>query len=179
MRVRSVILSIVSIAILLALCSRIPAVLAEGATALLTSAADRKAAPELGLEDSHGKQAKLGDYRGKVVVLDFWATWCHGCKEEIPWFAEFERKYGKQGLTVIGVSMDDEGWKVVKPFIKSAAVPYRIVLGNESTAKAYGIEQMPDTFLIDREGRIAATYVGMVDRSGIEKNIQDLLSSSN
>jgi glutathione peroxidase-family protein len=67
----------------------------------------------------------------------------------------------------------------VKPFIKSAAVPYRIVLGNESTAKAYGIEQMPDTFLIDREGRIAATYAGMVDRSGIEKNIQDLLSSSN
>jgi hypothetical protein len=75
--------------------------------------------------------------------------------------------------------MDDEGWKVVKPFIKSASVPYRIVLGNESTAKAYGIEQMPDTFLIDREGRIAATYVGMVDRTGIEKNIQDLLSSSN
>ncbi len=151
----------------------------QGANGVLRPANERKSAPELGLEDSVGKQARLQDYRGKVVVLDFWATWCHGCKEEIPWFAEFERKYGKQGLTVIGVSMDDEGWKVVKPFIKAAAVPYRIVLGNDATAKTYRIAQMPDTFLIDREGRIAATYVGMVDRTGIEKNIQDLLSSSN
>lgn len=162
-----------------ALCCIASPVLAQSANGVLKPANARKSAPELELEDSLGKQARLQDYRGKVVVVDFWATWCHGCKEEIPWFAEFERKYGKQGLAVIGVSMDDEGWKVVKPFIKAAAVPYRIVLGKDSTAKSYGIEQMPDTFLVDREGRIAATYVGMVDRSGIEKNIQDLLAGSN
>ena len=145
------------------------------ANGVLKPANERKTAPELGLEDSVGKQANLRDYRGKEVVLDFWATWCHGCKEEIPWFAEFQRKYGDQDLRVIGVSLDDEGWKVVKPFIKAASVPYRIVLGNDATAKAYGIGSMPDTFLIDREGRIAATNVGMVDRSGLEKNIQVLL----
>ena len=149
---------------------------AQNPNGVLKPANERKTAPELGLEDSVGKQANLRDYRGKVVVLDFWATWCHGCKEEIPWFAEFQRKYGDQDLRVIGVSLDDEGWKVVKPFIKASSVPYRIVLGNDATAKAYGIGSMPDTFLIDREGRIAATNVGMVDRSGLEKNIQTLLS---
>lgn len=159
----------------LVLCSVAGTALAQNANGVLKPANERKTAPEIGLEDSVGKQANLRDYRGKVVVLDFWATWCHGCKEEIPWFAEFQRKYGDQDLRVIGVSLDDEGWKVVKPFIKAASVPYRIVLGNDATAKAYGIGSMPDTFLIDREGRIAATNVGMVDRSGLEKNIQVLL----
>lgn len=149
---------------------------AQSANGVLKPAKERKAAPELGLEDSVGKQANLRDYRGKVVILDFWATWCHGCKEEIPWFAEFQNKYQDQGLNVIGVSLDDEGWKVVKPFIKSASVSYRIVLGNDATAKAYAIGQMPDTFVIDGQGRIAATYVGMVDREALEKNIQTLMS---
>jgi thiol-disulfide isomerase/thioredoxin len=158
------------------LCSLTSAASAQGANGVLKPAKERKAASELGLEDSIGKQANLRDYRGKVVILDFWATWCHGCKEEIPWFAEFQRKYADEGLRVIGVSLDDEGWKVVKPFIKSASVPYRIVLGNDATARAYAIGQMPDSFLIDGQGRIAATYVGMIDRESLEKNIQTLLS---
>lgn len=149
---------------------------AQAAKVALQAVNQRKVAPELGLEDSVGRQANLRDYRGKVVVLDFWATWCHGCKEEMPWFAEFQRQYGDKGLSVIGVSLDGDGWKVVKPFIKAEAVPYRIVLGNDSTAKTYGIGSMPDTFLIDRGGRIAATYFGMVDRNGLEKNIQKLLA---
>jgi len=160
----------------LVLCCVVYTAFAQNANGVLKPANERKTAPEIGLEDSVGKPAKLRDYRGKVVVLDFWATWCHGCKEEIPWFAEFQRKYGDEGLRVIGVSLDDEGWKVVKPFIKTASVPYRIVLGNGATAKAYGIGSMPDTFLIDRKGRIAAINVGMVDRSGLEKNIQTLLT---
>ena len=149
---------------------------AQAGNGVLLPAEQRKQAPELGLEDTVGKQANLKDYRGKVVVVDFWATWCHGCLQEMPWFAEFQRKYGDQGLSVIGVSLDAEGWKVVKPFVAKAAVPYRIVLGNDSRAQAYGIGNMPDTFLIDQEGRIAATYVGMVDRSGLEKNIRTLLA---
>jgi cytochrome c biogenesis protein CcmG/thiol:disulfide interchange protein DsbE len=154
------------------------AAFAQGVNSVLKPAEERKSAPELGLEDSVGKQANLRDYRGKVVVLDFWATWCHGCKEEIPWFAAFDRKYGDKGLSVIGVSLDEDGWKVVKPFIKAAAVPYRIVLGNDSTAKQYGIGNMPDTFMIDRDGRIAATYVGMVDKNDVERNIQKLLAQN-
>lgn len=149
---------------------------AQTGNGTLLPAAQRKQAPELGLEDMVGKQTNLKDYRGKVVVVDFWATWCHGCLQEMPWFGEFQLRYGDQGLRVIGVSLDAEGWKVVKPFVAKAAVPYRIVLGNDASAQAYGIGNMPDTFLIDQEGRIAVTYVGMVDKNGLEKNIQKLLS---
>jgi peroxiredoxin len=143
---------------------------------VLLPSEQRKQAPELGLKDTAGDEVNLKDYRGKVIVVDFWATWCHGCLQEIPWFSEFQRKYGDQGLNVIGVSLDGEGWKVVKPFVAKAAVSYRIVLGNDSSAQAYRIVNMPDTFLIDQQGRIAATYVGMVDKVGLEKNIQILLA---
>ena len=146
-----------------------------GVRAALQAADQRKPAAEFALKDASGKVVRLSDYRGKVVLVDFWATWCHGCKEEIPWFAEFQRKYGDAGLSVVGISLDDEGWKVVKPFVKSADIPYQIVLGNEPTAKAYGISSMPDTFLIDGEGRVAASYAGIVDRDNLEGNIQAIL----
>src|SRR5450755_4658269 len=77
----------------------------------LRPAKDRKPAPAFILKDSAGKSVKLSKYRGKVVLLDFWATWCHGCKEEIPWFAEFQKTYGPRGFAVVGVSLDDDGWK--------------------------------------------------------------------
>lgn len=145
--------------------------------AILESSSSRRAAPDFALKDSSGETVTLKKYRGKVVLLDFWATWCHGCKEEIPWFAEFERKYSAKGLAVVGVSLDEEGWKVVKPFLGSTDVPYRIVLGDDVTAKKYNISNMPDTFLIDRHGRIAATYVGLVDKNDVEANIQKMLAS--
>ena len=144
--------------------------------AVLQPAGERKAAPEFALKDGSGKTVSLEKYRGKVVLLDFWATWCHGCKLEIPWFSEFERKYSAKGLSVVGVSLDDEGWKVVKPFLATAKVPYRMILGDDATAKKYGIENMPDTYLIDRQGRIAAVYVGLVDRHDVEANIKTMLS---
>jgi cytochrome c biogenesis protein CcmG/thiol:disulfide interchange protein DsbE len=146
-----------------------------GVRAVLQPSNQRKPAPEFALKDASGKAVSLRDYHGKVVLLDFWATWCHGCKEEIPWFAEFHRKYTDKGLTVVGVSMDDEGWKVITPFVKNAGVPYQIVLGDDATGKHYGISSMPDTFLIDRDGRIAASYSGLVDRDDVEANIRALL----
>ena len=146
-----------------------------GAPAALLPAGQRKPAPEFALQDNSGKTVSLKDYRGKVVLLDFWATWCHGCKLEIPWFAEFSRKYGDKGVTVVGVSLDSDGWKVVTPFIKTAHIPYPIVLGDDNVAKAYGIENMPDTFLIDRKGRIAAAYKGMVDKQNIDENLGTML----
>jgi cytochrome c biogenesis protein CcmG/thiol:disulfide interchange protein DsbE len=144
--------------------------------AALLPATERKPAPEFTLKDSSGKTVKLKKYRGKVVLLDFWATWCHGCKEEIPWFSEFERRYSAKGLRVLGVSLDDEGWKVVKPFLETAKVPYRMILGDEPTAKKYSIGSMPDAFLVDRQGRIAAAYVGLVDKDDVETNIRAMLS---
>jgi cytochrome c biogenesis protein CcmG/thiol:disulfide interchange protein DsbE len=116
------------------------------------------------------------DYRGKVVLLDFWATWCGGCKEEIPWFSEFQRTYGGKDFAVVGVSLDDGGWNVVKPFLARANIPYGILLGDEATAQKYGIQPMPDTFLIDRKGRVAAAYAGVVDKANIEANIKAVLS---
>ena len=96
----------------------------------------------------------LSDYRGKVVLLDFWATWCGPCRIEIPWFMDLERKNKDQGFEVLGVSMDDEGWEVVKPFLAELGVNYRVVMGNDSTAQAYGgVDALPTTFLIDREAR--------------------------
>jgi cytochrome c biogenesis protein CcmG/thiol:disulfide interchange protein DsbE len=150
----------------------------SGSRATLVSSAERKPAPDFALKDSAGKQFSLKDYRGKILLLDFWARWCHGCKQEMPWFVDLHRKYRESGLEVVGVSMDDDGWKAVTPFIKSAAVPYQIVLGDDKTAKDYHIEGMPDTFLIDREGRLAAVYNGMVDREDIEKNVQSLLQTN-
>lgn len=146
--------------------------------AVLKSPNDRKSAPTFVLKDSFGKSAKLKEYRGKVVLLDFWATWCTGCKEEIPWFAELQHKYSREGLAVIGVSMDEDGWKAVKPFLAEHSIPYRILLGDESIAQSYGVQNMPDTFLIDRQGRLAAAYrAGIVDRDDIETNIKRVLSN--
>jgi cytochrome c biogenesis protein CcmG/thiol:disulfide interchange protein DsbE len=149
-----------------------------GVRAILQSSGERKAAPEFALEDSSGKAASVKDYRGKVLLLDFWATWCHGCKQEIPWFVEFHRKYGAKGLSVVGVSLDSDGWKVVKPFLNASDVPYRIVLGNDGVAKQYGIASMPDTYLIDRDGKIAAVYSGMVNKDDVEANIRKVLAQS-
>ena len=138
---------------------------------------ERHPAPEFQLRDPAGKKVNLKQYRGKIVLLDFWATWCHGCKQEIPWFAEFEKVYGPKGLAVVGVSMDEGGWKVVKPFLAETHVPYRMLLGDDAMAKRYGIENLPDTFLIDRHGKVAAAYLaGLVDKDDVEANIKAMLS---
>ena len=137
----------------------------------------RKPAPEFNLIDASGKAAHLSDYRGKVVLLDFWATWCGGCKKEIPWFMEFHKAYEAKGLAVVGVSLDDGGWKVLKPWLDAHPIPYRIVLGGDAMAKQYGIDGMPDTFLIDQQGRVAAAYrAGVVDQANMEANIKALLN---
>jgi peroxiredoxin len=140
---------------------------------------ERHAAPDFALKDADGKIVRLSDYRGKVVLLDFWATWCGPCKFEIPWFMEFERKLKNQGLVVLGVSMDDDGWDAVKPFVNQLGINYRIVLGNDSTADNYGgVEALPTTFLIDRDGKIAAVHVGLASKSEIEHGIEELLHSA-
>ena len=123
---------------------------------------ERKVAPDFALKDAHGKTVKLSDFKGKVVLLDFWATWCGPCKIEIPWFMEFQRKYKDQGLVVLGVSMDDDGWKVVNPFVAEHKINYRIVLGDDATGSLYGgVDALPMTLVIDRDGRIAAVHVGL------------------
>jgi cytochrome c biogenesis protein CcmG/thiol:disulfide interchange protein DsbE len=147
------------------------------ASTALVPAQQRKSAPNFNLTDVSGKIATLTSYKGRILVLDFWATWCTGCKQEIPWFTEYRSRYGTQGLSIVGVAMDDGGWKVVKPFLRTHPIPYRMVLGNDATVRKYGIENLPDTFLIDRYGRVAAAYrARLVDRDELEASIKKLLS---
>lgn len=138
-----------------------------------------KTAPNFSLRDADGKSVQLSDYRGKVVLLNFWATWCGPCRIEIPWFVDFERQYKDRGFAVIGVSMDEEGWSAIKPFTSEVGVNYRILLGDSSIAEKYGgVDSLPTTFLIDREGRIVSTHIGLVGRSKYENEIKQLLGGS-
>ena len=133
-------------------------------------------APDFTLDDSAGSPVKLSAYKGKVVLLDFWATWCEGCKVEIPWYVEFQNKYRSDGLTAIGVSMDDDGWKSVKPFLEEHKLNYPVVIGNQDLANRYGgLPSLPMTLLIDRNGKIAESHAGMVDKDAFENKIKALL----
>ena len=138
---------------------------------------ERKQAPEFSLKDADGRTVSLADYKGKVVLLNFWATWCGPCKIEIPWFIEFEQKYKDRGFAVLGVAMDEEGFEVVKPYLEQAKVNYRVVMGNDSVATLYGgVDSLPTSFVLDQDGRIAATHVGLVSKSDYENDISQLLS---
>ena len=141
--------------------------------------ATRKHAPEFALKDSDGRTVTLAEYKGKVVLLNFWATWCGPCKIEIPWFADFEQKYKDRGFAVLGVAMDEEGWEVVKPYLAESKVNYRVILGNDTVAGLYGgVESLPTTFVLDRDGKIASTHVGLVSKSDYENEIMQLLEGA-
>jgi peroxiredoxin len=138
------------------------------------SSTGRSPAPNFNLKDASGKDVKLADLKGKVVLVNFWATWCEGCQVEIPWFVEFQREYADRGLAVVGIAMDDD-WKSVKPWIEEKKVNYPIVIGNQGLGKQYGLIGMPLTALVDREGRIADVHNGIVDKTATEQRIKDLL----
>jgi len=140
--------------------------------------AARKPAPNFSLKDADGRTVQLSDYRGKVVLLNFWATWCDPCRYEIPWFIEFERQHKGQGFAVVGVSMDEDGWQAVKPFISELGINYRILLGDDKVSQLFGgVDALPTSFVIDRDGRIAAVYVGLASKSSYENDLQKLFET--
>ncbi|MEO8048992.1 MAG: TlpA disulfide reductase family protein [Acidobacteriota bacterium] len=160
-----------ALALLLAGCSR-----PSGLPTELKSQDQRKPAPNFSLKDADGNAVNLTDYRGKVVLVNFWATWCGPCEAEIPWFIEFEKKYKDQGFAVLGVSMDDDGWKSVRPYIASHKINYRIMIGSELVSEQFGqIDSLPTSFVLDRAGRIASNHVGLVDKVDYQNEIVKLL----
>ena len=139
-------------------------------------AASGNAAPDFTVTDINGRKLSLSDYKGKVVLLDFWATWCTPCRDEIPHFVEMQEKYGPQGFQVIGISMDDDA-KPVREFYDKFKINYPVALGNDKLAQSFGgVLGLPVNFLIDRDGRIVAKYLGATDTSVFDKAVGDLLA---
>lgn len=133
-------------------------------------------APDFSLKDASGADIRLSALKGKVVLLNFWATWCGPCKAEIPWFEEFHNTYTGRGLAVVGISMDEEGWKVVKPYMQSAKMNYPVAIGDDALAEKFGgIDSLPETLIIDRAGKIAFRHVGIVAKAEYENEILQLL----
>ena len=138
-----------------------------------------QAAPDFQLASLDGKTLKLSDYHGKAILLNFWATWCEPCKIEMPWFVDLQKKYGPQGLQVLGVAMDDASPKDIAEFAQKLAVNYPIVIGKEEVGTQYGgVQFLPSTFYISRDGKILDHVFGLVSRSEIEANIQKALGQS-
>jgi peroxiredoxin len=134
------------------------------------------AAPDFTRTDFTGQPVHLADYRGKLVLLNFWASWCGPCLEEMPRFSAWERAYGAAGLQVIGVSMDDDA-APAKRFLARRPVEYPVVLGDAKLGETYGgVLGLPLTFLIDRRGHIAARYQGAADLVQMEAKIKSLLT---
>jgi len=163
-----------SLVLLMACLSVAPARARTGSTTLI-AAHERKSAPDFSLADARGARVSLAAQKGRVVLLDFWATWCTGCKVEIPWYVEFQKKYARQGLVSIGAAMDDEGWARVKPYLVEHPIPYPIVIGNPDLLQPYDIKNLPVTLLIDRQGRIADVHAGVVEKDAWEQEINQLL----
>ena len=133
-------------------------------------------APVWQLKDVNGTVVSSEQFKGKVVVLDFWATWCGPCREEIPGYTNLQRKYGQDGLAIIGVSMDEAGPSVVKAFIEKFGVNYQMVMNDDAVTSAFGqMDAIPTTFLIDRTGEVRDRKVGMEPTAEYEKKIAALL----
>lgn len=133
-------------------------------------------APDFSLKTSDGKPVQLSSLKGKVVLVNFWATWCGPCKSEIPGFLDLYEKYKDKGFEIIGISLDQEGWNAVTPFVKKNNIRYPVVLGSEEIIEAYGgINAIPSTFVVDKNGNIADHHVGYLNRQTLEKKLKELL----
>lgn len=137
------------------------------------------AAPAFRLFDQSGTQRSLAGFRGRLVVLNFWATWCKPCRQEMPALDRIAREYAPRGVAVLGIAMDQRGWSAVSPFLSQFPVSYPIALGNPSLARAYGgLRTLPLTVFIDKHGRIAATHSAALTEPQLRKALDALLASS-
>lgn len=135
-------------------------------------------APDFSLESLDGKTMRLSDFRGKAVLLNFWATWCGPCKVEMPWFVDLQNQYGSQGLQIVGVAMDDASKEDIGKFAKDMGVNYPILIGKESVGDQYGgVPALPETFLIGRDGKLVDKIIGLRGKGEIEDAIKKALDT--
>jgi peroxiredoxin len=133
-------------------------------------------APDFTLPTADGKSIKLSDLRGKVVIVDFWATWCPPCRKGIPDLISLKKKYGNKGFEIIGVSVDTDTKSEVVPFLKEHGMNYPVVYGNVNVYQQYGgIRAVPTSFVIDKQGKIVASYEGLITIETYENHIKKLL----
>ncbi len=169
---------------------RIPGVIARGAAALAIAAVSlaaltfasgaragtRPAAPDLVVRDLNGATVRLSALKGKVVLVDYWATWCGPCRMEIPHLKKLHAELGPKGLVILGLSVDHQGVEVVRRFVKKNALPWTTALADERALSAFGeVRAIPTAILIDREGRIAGRLVGYQDEARLRAAVKPLL----
>ncbi len=150
---------------------------ASGASTLSCPADAKAANLDFTMKDYKGVDVTLSSYKGKVLLLDFWATWCGPCKVEIPHFVEFQDAYGKDGLQIVGISVDDTADKI-EPYVRSMKMNYPVLQGlnHDDVQEAYGpIVGIPVSVLISREGKICAKHTGLTGRDVFEREIKALL----
>ncbi len=135
-----------------------------------------KPLPGFNLEDAGGARYTNREIEGKVILLNFWATWCGPCRTEMPWFVEFQNRYKDKDFTVLAVSMDQEGWEVVRPFVEEQGLNFPVFIGDDDFAGAFGgVSVLPTTLIVDRTGKIIARHQGLISKSEYEKEIEALL----
>jgi thiol-disulfide isomerase/thioredoxin len=137
---------------------------------------NRTLAPDFTLENASGQPVTLSQLRGNVVLVNFWATWCAPCRVEIPMLVALEQKYRDRNLKLLGIALDEGGWSVVRPYAAAKRITYPILLGNEGISDLFGLKAEPTTFVIDRHGRIAATHIGLCQKSEYEGDIKAVLN---
>jgi peroxiredoxin len=136
-----------------------------------------KVAPDFALQSINGKTVRLSDFRGKAVLLNFWATYCAPCRIEMPWFVELQDRYAAEGLQVVGVAMDDAGPDDIEKFASELGVNYPILVGEETVGNAYGgVQFLPSTFYIGRDGKVVGKVFGLKTKNEIEENIKKTLA---
>lgn len=153
-----------------------------------TGGSGRNNEPNVTFKNLQGQRVSLAGLKGKVVLVNFWATWCDPCRSEIPMLIGLQNKYASQGFTLLGVAMDDGGKRIVDPFVEKTqfdvdghqeTMDYPIVLGNDDIASKFGgLLGMPTSFLISRNGKIVKKYIGMLNRAEITKDVKNELATS-
>ncbi len=132
-------------------------------------------ASDFTLQDLSGRNVKLSDYKGKVVLLDFWATWCPPCRASVPAIEKIHKAYKGKGLVVLAVSLDEGGWDSVKSFITEYGITYTVLKGTEDVAANYMVRSIPMLLILDKEGRISKRYLGFGNEEDLENDIKSIL----